>query len=137
AKSFQDPSEALSSAETEIYYLPEFFYWDGFTPTSVGCTYGGTLYFDSNDDGTKYNFQLNRCEFTSNFKMTGLGLYDTENDRFTLAVKTTGRWKCDLVYDRKGEEINVVGKCNGKSINRDLNDLDIEQHRVPNLKEVK
>ncbi|HET9911806.1 MAG TPA: alpha/beta fold hydrolase, partial [Anaerolineales bacterium] len=46
AKSFQDPSEALSSAETEIYYLPEFFYWDGFTPTSVGCTYGGTLYFD-------------------------------------------------------------------------------------------
>jgi hypothetical protein len=69
--------------------------------------------------------------------MTGLGLYDTENDRFTLAVKTAGRWKCDLVYDRIGEEINVIGKCNGKSINRDLNDLDIERHRVPNLKEVK
>jgi hypothetical protein len=42
AGAFKTPQNALSSVETEIYYLPEYFYWDGFTPTAVGCTYGGT-----------------------------------------------------------------------------------------------
>ncbi|HSB00332.1 MAG TPA: alpha/beta fold hydrolase [Anaerolineales bacterium] len=133
AKQFQDPAEALSSVETEIDYLPEFFYWDGFTPTTVGCTYGGTFSFDLSGSGTKYNFELNRCEFTSNFKMTGSGFYNTEIDRFVLNLKTTGRWTCDLRYVRRGEKITLSGKCNGKPINTDQVDQHQKQHQFPNL----
>ncbi|HLO32168.1 MAG TPA: alpha/beta fold hydrolase [Anaerolineales bacterium] len=137
ARAFNDPTEALSSVETEIDYLPEFFYWDGFTPTSVGCTYGGTFNFDTNTAGTKYNFKLNRCELVSNFKLTGTGFYNTELDRFVLDVKTTGRWNCDLRYVRRGENINVTGKCNGKSINTERADKDKAQHEAPSLKQPK
>ena len=67
AGAFKTPQNALSSVETEIYYLPEYFYWDGFTPTAVGCTYGGTLGIDSNFAGTRSLFTLNKCAFTTNF----------------------------------------------------------------------
>jgi pimeloyl-ACP methyl ester carboxylesterase len=133
AKSFQDPAEALSSVETEIDYLPEFFYWDGFTPTSVGCTYGGTFDFDLSGSGTKYNFTLNRCAFTSNFKLTGSGFYNTDLDRFVLNLQTTGRWTCDLRYVRRGEKITLSGKCNGKPINADWMNQNQRQPQVPAL----
>jgi len=136
-RSLNDPAEALSSAETEIYYLPEFYYWDGYTPTSAGCTYGGTFDFDANNAGTGYNFALGQCAFTSNFMMTGAGSYNIDNDRFVLNVKTTGRWTCDLRYVRRGERINITGTCDGKSINEDRYDKDKERHEVPNLKESK
>lgn len=80
AKSFADLAEALSAIETEIYYLPEFFYWDGRTPTTTGCTYGGTLYFDSDEAGKTYNFAWDRCQLISSLTLTGSGFYDTEND---------------------------------------------------------
>ena len=76
AGAFKTPHNALSSVETEIYYLPEYFYWDGFTPTSVGCTYGGTLGIDSNFAATRSLFDLNKCAFTTNFIMTGTGSYN-------------------------------------------------------------
>ena len=137
AKSFQHLAEALSAAETEIYHLPEFYYWDGFTPTGVGCNYGGTFDFALDDAGTRYNFALDRCEFTTNFKMTGSGLYNSENDRFVLDIKTTGRWSCDLVYARKGEMINITGKCNGKRIDGSFAANPGAQHQMPGLNEPK
>jgi pimeloyl-ACP methyl ester carboxylesterase len=136
-KPFQDPSEIFSSVETEIYYLPEFFYWDGFTPASVGCTYGGIFDFQANNAGTRYNFGLDHCEFIANFSMTGKGFYNTENDRFVLEVKTTGRWTCNLKYVRLGEKVNLTGKCNGKSINEDHDDAAQKEHQIPNLREPK
>jgi len=136
-KAFQNPSEIFSAVETEIDYLPEYFYWDGFTPTSVGCTYGGTFDFRANNAGTKYNFRLDHCEFIANFSMTGQGSYISENDRFVLDVRATGRWSCNLKYVRLGETINVTGKCNGKSIDEDHNDTDRNEHHVPTLKQPK
>jgi pimeloyl-ACP methyl ester carboxylesterase len=134
---FQNTSEIFSSVETEVYYLPEFFYWDGFTPTSAGCTYGGIFDFRTNNAGTRYNFGLDRCEFIANFSMTGKGSYSADNDRFVLEVKTTGRWVCNLKYVRLGERINVTGKCNGKSISEDHNDPDRNEHHAPTLKQSK
>jgi len=137
AREFADPLEALASVETEIYYLPEFFYWDGYTPTSVGCTNGGTFYFDTNNSGTRYNFEFNRCEFTKNFKMTGTGLYNTELDRFVLDIKVTGRWTCDLEYIRRGEKITVSGKCNGKPLKVDRQVQNMELYQLPSFMETK
>ena len=133
ARSFNDPAEALASVETEIYYLPEFFYWDGYTPTSVGCTYGGVFDFDIDAAGTKYRFNFERCAFTKNFRMTGWGRYNIELDRFVLNVKTTGRWNCNVEYVRRGERVNVTGKCNGKPIQADREDSNLDKHQMPNL----
>ena len=133
AREFADPAEALSYIETEIYYLPEFFYWDGYTPTSVGCTYGGTFDFDMDSAGTKYRFDFDRCAFAKNFKMTGWGRYNIELDRFVLDVKITGRWRCDVEYVRRGDRINISGTCNGKPVNADQEDKHKEQHQFPSF----
>lgn len=133
AISFLGPRRALSSMETEIYYLPEFYYWDGFEPQSVGCTYGGTLDFALNEDGTGYDLSLNKCTFTNNFIMTGTGSYDGTMDQFTLSVKTAGRWKCNLIYTRTGEDISVTGTCDGKFMKEKHTDEDSELHKVPEL----
>lgn len=137
AVAFKNPYKALSSVETEIYYLPEFYYWDGYTPTSVGCTYGGVISFVANEDGTGYGFSLDECAFTTNFIMTGSGAYDTNADEFVLAVKTQGRWKCELEYSRQGEAIDVSGKCDGRHVKENHNDEEHDFHKVPDLKEPK
>ena len=133
ARSFADPTEALSSVETEIYYLPEFFYWDGFTPTALGCTYGGVFDFDMDNAGTKYRFNFDHCAFTNNVQLTGWGRYNIELDRFVLNVKVTGRWSCDVQYIRRGDRVSVIGKCNGKPIRTDRQDRDREKHQLPDL----
>jgi len=137
AVTFRNPYRALSSVETEIYYLPEFYYWDGYTPTSVGCTYGGVISFASNEDGTIFDFSLDKCAFTTNFIMTGSGTYDTNVDEFILAVQTQGRWKCDLEYNRLGEDVDVSGKCDGKRVKENHSDEEHNMHNAPNHKEPK
>lgn len=137
ARAFPSPVEALSSVETEISYMPEFFYWDGFTPTSVGCTYGGTFDFEPHGSGARYDFELDRCQFINNFRLHGSGYYQTERDRFVLDVKVTGRWSCDVRYTRRGERINITGKCAGKRINVDRDDLDPSKYQMPDFAETK
>jgi pimeloyl-ACP methyl ester carboxylesterase len=137
ATMFGSPYNALSSVETEIYHLPEFYYWYDLAPTSVGCTYGGTLAFKTNDPGTRYDFKLDRCAFSYNFNMTGTGFYNTTTDRFVLKVSTTGRWNCNLTYDRKGEKIKVTGKCDKKKYNANKFDVDRFWHNFPDLQEFK
>jgi hypothetical protein len=134
-KPFNDPTQALSALETEIYYLPEFYYWDGFTPTSTGCTYGGTFNFQTNPAGTRYLFDFNRCEFMENFRVSGNGFYNPNNDRFVLNFSTAGRWTCNLRYMRAGERLNITGKCDGKSIYAKGEDKDPEHHQVPDFAE--
>ncbi len=117
ADAFDNPLDALASAETEITYLPEYYYWDGVAATSVGCTLGGTL--DLAADGNKYTFTLNTYAFTRDFSMTGTGSYDPDKDRFILKVATAGRWQCQLKYVRTGDKSNVTGVCDGKKLERD------------------
>jgi hypothetical protein len=114
ASAFANPLEALASTETEINYLPEYYYWDGVEPTDVGCTVNGTLHFEPNGD--KYAFNFNRCAFTNNFTMSGTGSYDSDKDRFTFTVATTGRWRCNLKYVRNADHTKVTGTCDGKPV---------------------
>jgi hypothetical protein len=41
ATGFADPLEGMASFDTEIQSIPEYYYWDGETPSGVGCTFGG------------------------------------------------------------------------------------------------
>jgi pimeloyl-ACP methyl ester carboxylesterase len=130
ANAFKDPLDALASAETEISYLPEYYYWDGLEPTNTGCTYGGTLGFEP--DGSKYAFSLSDCTFTRNFTIDGTGSYDWDKDRFVLEVATTGRWHCDLVYIRAGDRTRVTGTCDGKRVAWESENLALYQRdRLP------
>jgi hypothetical protein len=81
AAEFEDVLEAMVSVDDEIYYLPEYFYWDYETPTQVGCPYGGTLAFEISDVGEQFTFD--ECSFSQGFVMTGTGVYDYEPDVFT------------------------------------------------------
>lgn len=115
AREFASPLDALQSAETEIYYLPEFWYWDYATPTRVGCAYRGTLALRAQDDRIK--FDLNDCAFTNGFEMTGTGYYDYAPDRFWLQVRVAGAQTCQLKYERVGDKTSVKGKCAGARVN--------------------
>jgi len=114
ASAFDNPLDALASAETEISYLPEYYYWDGSESTSTGCTFGGKLSF--NPDGSKYAFTFKDCSFTGKFKLTGTGSYDPDKDRFSMNVTTEGRWNCELKYLRDSRQTKVTGKCDGKKV---------------------
>ncbi|MGQ0604665.1 MAG: alpha/beta hydrolase [Anaerolineales bacterium] len=111
---FDTPLDALASAENEINYLPEYYYWDGETPTDVGCTFDGTLHFEPR--GNTYAFTFDNCTLTRNFRLTGTGGYNPDRDRFTMEVTTAGRWQCELKYTRTGESTKVTGTCDGKRV---------------------
>jgi pimeloyl-ACP methyl ester carboxylesterase len=101
-----DPETLLSNIELEIGYLPEYYYWDGYTDTSVGCPTGGTISFTATDAGNHFDFV--DCGLATDVLMSGAGNYDAENDAFLLEV-TIG--ECSYSYERVGEEYGVETIC--------------------------
>lgn len=114
AREFASPLQAMESAETEIYYLPEFWYWDFATTTRAGCAFGGTLQFRA--QGEAILFDLKQCAFTNGFVMSGWGDYDAAQDRFRLRVTVTGAQSCQLKYERVGDSATVSGNCAGTRV---------------------
>jgi len=101
ASAFANPLEALASADNEMYYLPEYFYWDYVTPTTVGCPYGGTFAFAATDAGEQYT--LTDCAFSAGFSMTGSGSYHYDDGLLTLDVSVSGLASGHLTYTRDDE----------------------------------
>jgi pimeloyl-ACP methyl ester carboxylesterase len=115
AADYGDPLEAMVSVDYEIYYLPEYYYWDYTTPTSVGCPYGGTLKFESVDEGE--SFTLAACAFSDGFVMSGTGLYSYEDESFHLEVTVTGLKDGRLDYLRTGDgSLHVTGEYGGEPV---------------------
>ena len=115
AADFADPLEALASAETEIAYLPEYFYWDGETPFAVGCAFGGTLAVEPSPTGEAYT--LSGCAFSRGFEMTGTGAFDYESAGSRLELAVAGLRPGELVYNRDGDgATRVTGEYGGESI---------------------
>ncbi len=97
AAAFRNARSALASAETEISYLPEYYYWDGVTPTAAGCPVGGgTMRMRETASGAGFRFV--RCGFTTGVVMTGTGSYDYGRDRFVLDVTLSGRFHGHVRY---------------------------------------
>jgi pimeloyl-ACP methyl ester carboxylesterase len=106
ASGFRSLRAALASAETELYYLPEYYYWDGFTPTPVGCPAGGGT-VRMTGTATQDRFAFRGCGFTRGVVMTGRGSYDYDRDRFVLDVSLAGRWHGHVRYVREGGRATV------------------------------
>ena len=115
AADFSDPLEALASVDTEIYYLPEYYYWDLETPRSVGCPFGGVLAFEPSDEGERLT--LTECAFTSGFVMTGTGTYNYDEGVFQLEVNITGVAEGSLIYTRADDgALRLSGEYAGEDI---------------------
>ncbi len=116
AEEFSDPLEALASVDDEIYYLPEYYYWDLMTPVAVGCPYGGTLTFVPSAGGERFTFDA--CSFSRGFIITGTGSYNYGEDLFELEVELSGIAEGALTYRRNYlGQLSVTGSYNGNEIN--------------------
>jgi pimeloyl-ACP methyl ester carboxylesterase len=115
AAEFNTPLEALSFVDNEIYYLPEYYYWDVATPTSVGCPFGGTLSFEATDTGD--SMTLKDCAFSEGFSMTGSGSNNYDEGTFSLEVDVTGLKDGSLTYTRDSEgALHVTGTYGGEVV---------------------
>jgi hypothetical protein len=116
AAEFTSPLKALSSVDDEIYYLPEYYYWDVSTPTSVGCPFGGTLSFEATDKGD--SMTLDNCTFSKGFTMTGSGSNNSDEGSFSLDVHVTGLKDGSLTYTRDGDGVrHVTGTYSDEAVN--------------------
>jgi len=115
ASEFADPLEALASVDDELYYLPEYYYWDLTTPTAVGCPFGGKLAFEPSDDGEA--FTLEQCAFSDGFVMTGSGEYNYDEELFSLEVAVSGLAEGQLAYTRDADwNLQVTGEYAGEQV---------------------
>ncbi|MCC7164473.1 MAG: alpha/beta fold hydrolase [Anaerolineae bacterium] len=102
---------AFQSAETEINYLPEYWYWDFETTVRVGCPISGWIEFQK--DGGRTRLQLDGCAFSKGFAMTGTGAFHYNTDRFFLDVNLSGYRDCASSYARHGDSVSLQGDCGG------------------------
>jgi hypothetical protein len=113
---FADTLDVMIAVDNEIYYLPEYYYWDVETPTTIGCPYGGTMYFESSDVGDSLN--LEQCAFINGFALTGSGGNDYDNGLFTLDVKVSGEEAGTLSFTRDDTQgtYTLTGDYNGSPV---------------------
>ena len=115
AADFDNPLHALAALDDEIYYLPEYYYWDYETPTAIGCPFGGTFSFMMTDEGEKFSFF--QCAFVDGFALTGDGLFSYDDETLTLHLSIRGLASGALVYTRDADgNISVTGTYNGVEV---------------------
>ncbi|MCA2000972.1 MAG: alpha/beta hydrolase [Chloroflexi bacterium] len=115
ANQFASPLDAFQAVDDEIYYLPEYYYWDMSTPTTVGCPFGGTLSFAPTDTGD--SLTLEGCSFSAGFILTGSGSNNYDEGSFTLEVDVSGLKDGSLAYVRDGEgTLLLSGTYGGETI---------------------
>ena len=115
AADYESPLDALYDVESEITYLPEYYYIISDDIHAVACPYGGTFSFDSDDTSDLYT--LTDCAFSEGFVMTGSGSYNYDDGSFTLEVGVTGLKEGTLTYVRDADwAIHVTGDYGGETI---------------------
>jgi pimeloyl-ACP methyl ester carboxylesterase len=118
ARTYKNVLEALHSAENEILYAPEYYYWDLSDDAAIGCHKGGVAAFSpANEARGTVRFTLTNCQFARGFGITGTGRYNPNNDRFTFKVDVAGAQQGTLDYVREGDVIQVTGTLDGKPVN--------------------
>jgi pimeloyl-ACP methyl ester carboxylesterase len=115
ARDFRDPLAALASFETEVFFWPEYFYWDGVSDSAAGCGLRGNVEWRINANGIVL-FSFTNCSFTRGFVASGEARYNPERDRFTFEARTNGLERCTLNYTREGERYSVNGNCGGRKV---------------------
>ena len=105
---FDSAETMLDSVEFEIFYMPEYYWWDTVTDTPAGCNQGGVITFTVQEETD--GFTLEECVFMEGLTLTGEGSYNWDEDIFTLDVQI-GAADCHYSYERSGEEYTVEDNC--------------------------
>jgi hypothetical protein len=109
------PLEALRAVDNEIYYSPEYYYWDLETPTSMGCPFGGTVSFEPTEAGEAFTFDS--CAYTDDFILTGSGSYNYDEGLLTFEVAVSGLKEGSLTYTRDADDVaHVSGEYGGEAV---------------------
>jgi pimeloyl-ACP methyl ester carboxylesterase len=117
AREFKNALDALISAEREIYYAPEYYYWDMANENAIGCAKGGSVAFEATDgEESATRFTLTDCAFSTGFVMTGAGRYNPDNDRWSFKVDVSGYQTGRLEYVRDGDAYRVTGMWDGRPV---------------------
>jgi len=91
--------EALGAVDDEINTSPDWWYWDGVSPLTYGCHYGGTITYEAGDVG--YDVTLDRCAFSEGLALTGDAIINDEKGTFSLSARTDAGG--DLTYLRAAD----------------------------------
>ncbi len=105
---FDSAETMFDSVEFEIFYMPEYYWWDTVTDTGAGCNQGGVITFTAQEETD--GFILDECVFMDGLTLTGEGSYDWDEDVFTLDVQV-GADECRYSYERSGEDYTVEDNC--------------------------
>ncbi len=105
---FDSAETMFDSVEFEIFYMPEYYWWDTVTDTPAGCNQGGVITFTAQEETD--GFTLEECVFMDGLTLTGEGSYNWDEDIFTLDVQV-GAADCLYSYERSGEEYTVEDNC--------------------------
>jgi pimeloyl-ACP methyl ester carboxylesterase len=112
-----DPFAVAQGVDTELLQFIPLGGWDGVTPATYGCPFGGTLTASAEEQGTSYRFQ--DCRFWPTLAVTGTGSdisTDGPDDGVTLALAVSGEQAGDLVYrySPATEAFSLTGTWNGQ-----------------------
>ncbi len=115
AGQFTGPLEAMRAVDDEIYYMPQYYYWDGDTPQSFGCPFGGSFSFEPSDAGETFKFE--NCAFADDFILNGSGLNDHDKNLLTFDVTVSGLKEGTLSYTRDADDVaHVTGMYDGQAV---------------------
>lgn len=115
AAEYETLLDTLFAVDTEIYFLPEYYYAGSTTARAIACPYGGSFAFDFVDTGESYTF--NECAFSGGFVMTGSGSYDYDSGLLTIEVDVTGIKDGSLTYTRDIDyAVRVTGEYGGETV---------------------
>jgi pimeloyl-ACP methyl ester carboxylesterase len=107
---FEDPESMFDAIEYDITYTPEYWWWDGVTDTSIGCSAGGSMVISATDTGDAYQFD--HCALIDDLVISGSGGYEYDEDDFHLDV-TLGSEDCAYTYRRTSDDYSVDDNCPG------------------------
>lgn len=108
--------DALQAVDDEISFNADYWSWDGGEPLAMGCLGGGTLEYETLDDGTAV--RLEACELIHGFALSGSGSLDDANGTFGLSVTASGG--TDLAYERDAEGVTSVdGELEGRPVSEE------------------
>jgi pimeloyl-ACP methyl ester carboxylesterase len=100
SETFSNVVDAIRALDIEISYLPEYASWDGYSRTTIGCTFGGTLTFVGTDEDEIYT--LDKCELIAGLIVDGSGTFVYEV-LIEYDVRVSGLFEGELIYTREIE----------------------------------
>ncbi len=106
-----DPLATMASIESQLLNNVEYSSWFADDTLEFGCDFGGTVAYEPTDNGTA--IELDDCEFTDGYPITGAGLIDDEIGGVTLDVATPSG---SVAYDSTGNAPTVSGDWNGTAV---------------------